>query len=181
MVVMVDPATSRYHVLEPLREFGLDHLQEQGDLEATEDRHLLWFLDLAERGAVALDGPEESKWSADLLRDYANFRVAHLTAIRRSDAARALLLVASLREFAFRRVEYEITSWADDAAALPEAEGDPNLATAFAVSAYGRWVQGDLGTAIELAKRALDISGASELSETGPARTSAGQCVLLPR
>ena len=69
MIVLVDPGTSRYRLLEPLREFGLDHLRSRGALEETEDRHLTWFLDLAERGALGLDSPDEAAWSAALERD----------------------------------------------------------------------------------------------------------------
>lgn len=167
MIVLVDPATSRYRLLEPLREFGLDHLCGRGALEQTEDRHMQWFLDLAERGAAGLDGPEEAAWSAAFERDYANFRAAHLTALHRNDAACALRLVTSLHEFAFRSVNYEITSWADASAALEEAQGNADLPTALAVSAYGRFVRGDMQAAVELARRALDLPGGSELSASG--------------
>ena len=126
-----------------------------------------WFLDLAERGAAGLDGPEEAAWSAAFERDYANFRAAHLTALLRNDAACALRLVTSLHEFAFRSVNYEITSWADASAALEEAQGNADLPTALAVSAYGRFVRGDMQAAVELARRALDLPGGSELSASG--------------
>ncbi len=167
MIVLVDANTSRYRLLEPLREFGLDHLSGRGALEETEDRHLRWFLALAERGATGLDSPEEAAWSAAFDRDYANFRAAHLTALQRHDAARALRLVSALREFAFRSVKYEITSWADASTALEEAQGEADLPTALAVSAYGRFVRGDRQSAVDLAHRALDIASESELSATG--------------
>jgi len=167
MIVLVDPRTSRYRLLEPLREFGLDHLRSRGALDETEDRHLAWFLDLAERGALGLDSPDEATWSAALERDYSNLRIAHLTALHHDDAARALRLVAALREFAFRRVNYEITSWAEASTALDAAEGDADLPTALAVSAYGRFVRGDMQNAVDLAHRALDISGGSALSASG--------------
>jgi predicted ATPase/DNA-binding SARP family transcriptional activator len=167
MIVLVDPGTSRYRLLEPLREFGLDHLRARGALDATEDRHVKWFLDLAERGATGLDSPEEAAWSAAFDRDYANFRAAHLTALNRRDAASALRLVAALREFAFRSVNYEITSWADASTALEEAQGHADFPTALAISAYGRFVRGDMQAAVDLARRALDIAGGSELSANG--------------
>jgi predicted ATPase/DNA-binding SARP family transcriptional activator len=164
MIVLVDPNTSRYRVLEPLREFGLDHLRNSGLLEATEDRHLHWFVDLAERGAAGLDSPEEAVWSAALDRDFANFRVAHLTALQRHDAAGAIRLVASLREFAIRSVNYEIMSWADASTSAEQAHETPDFPTALALSAYGRFVRGDMQTAVDFARRALDASGGSELS-----------------
>lgn len=167
MIALVDPVASRYRILEPLREFGLDHLRSSGALEATEDRHLRWFCDLARRGEAGLDSSDEAAWSTALDRDLANFRVAHRTAIERCDATSALSLVASLREFAFRRVNYEITSWADTSVDLADAHDGSDLPTAIAVSAYGRFVRGDMQTAIELAHRALEILAEAELSDSG--------------
>ncbi len=167
MIALVDSATSRYRLLEPLREFGLDHLRASGVLEATETQHLQWFRNLADRSEAGLDSADEAAWSVALERDFANFRAAHRTAIERGDATNALGLVASLREFAFRRINYEITSWADASVELPEACDSPDLPTALAVSAYGRFVRGDMQTAIELAHRALDVHGASEPSASG--------------
>jgi len=151
MVLLVDPIGSRYRMLAPLRVFGLDRLREH----------------LAERGAAGLDSPDEATWSALLHRDYDNFRVALRTAADRSDAASALRLVASMREFAFRRVNYEITSWADEAVGLPGARSNPDLPTVLAVSAYGSFVRGDMETAVEVALRALATPGSSDLSQSG--------------
>lgn len=167
MVVLVDGVLPRYRVLEPLREFGLDRLRERGMLDSAEDRHLDWFLDLATRGSFGLDTAEEPMWSSNILRDFDNFRAAHLTALRRDDAPSALRLVASLREFAFRRVQYEVTSWADASTALAGARGHPDLPTVLAISAYGRFVRGDMEAAISLARRALDVEGDGDLSLSG--------------
>lgn len=167
MIALVDPVSARYRLLEPLREFGLDHLRSRGSLNATERRHLRWFRDLAERGAAGLDGPDEAAWSVALDRDFANFRVAHRTAVERGDAASALGLVASLREFAFRRINYEITAWADVSVELAGAGEAPDFATVIAVSAYGRFVRGDMQSAIDLADRSLAVDGDSELSDSG--------------
>ena len=171
MVVFVDPGPPRYRLLEPLREFGLDRLRERGALAGVEDRHLTWFVDLAERGAVGLDTVDEGSWSVALDRDFENMRAAHVTALARRDADRALRLVGSLAEFAFRRVRYEVESWADAAAALPEAAGHPERPTALAVSAYGCFVRGDMDRAIELALEALD---GVQLSERGLAERVLG-------
>lgn len=167
MVVLVDPETSRYQLLESLREFGLDQLGIRAALDAAEDRHLRWFVDLGERSALGLDSPQEATRSADLQRDYDNFRAAHLTAVRRGDADRALRLVAALREFAFRRINYEIMSWADASVALEDSDGHALLPVALGIVAYGAFVRGDMSTAIERADEALRVSDDSELSTSG--------------
>jgi tetratricopeptide (TPR) repeat protein len=171
MVVFVDPGPPRYRLLEPLREFGLDRLRDHGVLEAIEDRHLTWFVDLAERGAVGLDTADEASWSMALDRDFENFRAAHLTALARHDSDSALRLVGSLAEFGFRRVRYEVENWADASAALPGAGAHPERSTALAVSAYGRFVRGDMEGAIELALEALD---GVEVSDRGLAERVLG-------
>ena len=171
MVVFVDPGPPRYRLLEPLREFGLDRLRDRDMLEAVEDRHLTWFVEMAERGAGGLDTADEASWSMALDRDFENLRAAHLTALARHDADRALRLVGSLAEFAFRRVRYEVESWADASVALPQADGHPERSTALAVSAYGRFVRGDMEGAIELALEALD---GVEVSDRGLAERVLG-------
>lgn len=167
MVVMVDARRPRYRLLEPLREFGLDRLHERGMVEAIEDRHLEWFLDLAERASAGLDGPDEPLWSDGLDRDYDNLRAAHLIAIRRGEVRSALRLVAALAEFAFRRIKYEVTSWAETSASLAGVHDHPDLPTVLAVSAYGHFVQGDMDAAIRLSHQALDAQTVGDRSDSG--------------
>jgi len=174
MVQLVDVTTQRYRVLAPLREFGADRLSERQVLEETENRHLDWFIDLADRGEHGLDTPEEASWSTALHDDYDNLRAAYRTAVQRGDLNVAMGLIASLREFAFRRVNYELTSWADEVVDLVGNETAPHLPTALAVSAYGSFVRGDMDTAITVAHDALQVSGASELSESGLAERVLG-------
>jgi len=165
MIVLIDPIRPRYRMLEPLREFGHRLLCEHGLVNATEDRHLNWFIALAEAGEAGLDGTDEPMWSDDLDREFDNFRVAHVAAIGRNDPARALALVALLSEFATRRVQYEITTWAEASLELPNIGGNPNLATTIGLAAYGRFVRGDMAGAVELAQRGVDAD--ADVSQSG--------------
>ncbi|MEQ8716608.1 MAG: BTAD domain-containing putative transcriptional regulator [Acidimicrobiales bacterium] len=167
MVILTDPRVPRYRLLEPLREFGLDRLADSGDLAAVELRHLSWFVDLAERGAQGLDTPEEAVWSAWFDRDFDNLRSAHLFSLRTADTDRALRLVAALREFGFRGVQYEVMAWAAAVADLPGAGEHPEYPTVLAMCAYGHWVRGDLDAAIQLAGQALEAERADGVSDSG--------------
>lgn len=167
MVVLVDPSRPRYRVLEPLREFGHDRLVDSDATNATEQRHLDWFLGLAQAGADGLDSPDELLWSDDLEREFDNFRAAHITAITRGDATRALSLVTCLSEFAIRRVQYEITTWAEATIELAGVDDEPNLPFAIGLAAYGRFVKGDMEQAVVLASRAVEIEGEREASASG--------------
>ncbi len=184
MVLLADPDRSRYRLLEPLREFGVDRLRAREGLVGAERRHLDWYLGLAERGGVGLDGPDEAMWSDTLARDHDNFRAAHLAAVRMGDADSALRIVCALREYAFRRIRYEVTSWAEVSASLEGAAGHPALADTLGVSAYGRFVRGDMDAAIELARAAL-VSGdgdAPVLSSSGlPERVLGNALFYLAR
>ena len=103
---------------------GTDFSANMSRVDATEDRHLDWFIALAEAGEAGLDGTDEPMWSDDLDREFDNFRVAHVTAVGRNDPARALAIVALLSEFATRRVQYEITTWAEASLELPNIAGE---------------------------------------------------------
>ena len=113
MVQLVDPDEPRYRLLETLREFGQERLRDTGSLEPVEERHRAWFLEVAERAAVELDGPDEGRWAARIDRDLDNLRAAHGSAVRAGDLTVAAGLVASLREYSFRRVRYEIAGWGE--------------------------------------------------------------------
>lgn len=182
MVVFIDPTGPRYRLLEPLREFGRDRLHQRRALEATEDRHLAWFRDLAEQGGRGIDGPNEPQWSRILDHNGDNLRAAHATALRRGDTDSAMQIIASLREHSFRRIRYEIVAWAEDTLAMPEAMTHPLATTALAVTAYGRFVTGDMEAAIELALRAVADQHGEGRFESGLAERVLGNaCFYLDR
>ena len=166
MVQLVDADVPRYRLLETLREFGLDQLTES-ERETLRDRHCSWYLDVAERGAVGLAGPDEADDVARLSRDFDNLRAAHLTALERRDPDTALRLVAALREFAFRNLRSEITTWAEEAMAVRGAADHPRYPVVCSVVAYGRFVRGDLEGALELGERALAAAEAMGVDGSG--------------
>lgn len=156
MVERSDADGPRYAVLETLREFGRGQLEDAGTLAEVERRHLEWYLELAKRGACGLDGPDEGLWSARLDLEIENFRVAHAHAIRAGDPDSAAMLVAELREHAFRHIRYEVCSWAE--ATIPHLRDEhPLYAVVLGVSAYGHWARGDLDRAVEQAELAVAL------------------------
>jgi predicted ATPase/DNA-binding SARP family transcriptional activator len=169
MVQLVDEDLPLYRLLETLREYGRNRLGE--DERATvRARHAQWYLDVAERCAQALAGPDEAAAVMMLDRDFDNLRAAHLWSVEHVDIDVALRLVAGLREYSFRCMHAEITSWAETAIALPQARIHERFPVATAVAAYGRFVRGDLEGAIELGESAraaanelaVDCSGLAE-------------------
>jgi hypothetical protein len=69
-------------------------------------------------------------------------------------------VVVGAREFAFRRMHYEVFTWAEatlDAIAAAAADLHPLRPTVLAIAGYGRFVRGDLDQAMVLAEQSLAV------------------------
>jgi len=151
MVIARDgPGRSRYLVLETLRAYGRDRLDEAGLVDRLARRHAAYFTALAEQGARAVQGAEERSWVERVLPDYDNLRTAFERALADRDADLALRLVTSLPELAHLRVGYESASWAERTLDLADP-AHPLFAAAAGAAARGAWNRGDFARARTLA------------------------------
>ena len=66
----------RFLLLETLREFGLECLDDQSQRDALARRHAEYFQTLAERAERKLKGPEQASWLDRVEMDHGNFRAA---------------------------------------------------------------------------------------------------------
>src|SRR5215472_1549883 len=66
----------RLLMLETIREYALERLVDSGELEATQERHALYYLALAEQGEPELFGYQQRLWMGRLIWDAENFRAA---------------------------------------------------------------------------------------------------------
>jgi tetratricopeptide (TPR) repeat protein len=64
----------RYRMLEPVRQYGRERLDEGGETERVRDRHARHYLKLAEAARPNLVGPEEAAWLARLEEEHDNLR-----------------------------------------------------------------------------------------------------------
>ncbi|MGB8196932.1 MAG: BTAD domain-containing putative transcriptional regulator [Acidimicrobiales bacterium] len=166
MVQLVDEDLPRYRLLETLREYGRDRLSDE-DRSLVRARHAAWYLEVAERCALMLAGPDELTAIQMLDRDFDNMRAAHRWSIERRDTDSALRLVAALREYSFRCMHTEIASWADTAAELPDASAHDRYPVVVGVASYSRYVRGDLEGAIELGERAVAAAHRLRVDSSG--------------
>jgi predicted ATPase/DNA-binding SARP family transcriptional activator len=173
MVQLVDENLPRYRLLETLREYGRDRLEE-AERNRVRGRHAAWYLEVAENCAGLLAGPDEPSAIRMLDRDFDNFRAAHRWSIENLDIDTALRLVAGLREYSFRCMHAEIASWADVAIGLPGACGHERYPVVVGVAAYGRFVRGDLEGAIELGEQAVDAAHQLHVDSSGLAERALG-------
>ena len=66
----------RYQMLETVREFGLERLEESGDAASTRRSHATWYVELAETAKPMLDGGDQVKWQERLESELPNIRSA---------------------------------------------------------------------------------------------------------
>ena len=79
-LVTVDPDGSeegtRYGMLEPVRQYAREKLEEGGEEEETRRRHTAYYLAVAERAGAELWGPGQGGWLERLERENGNLRAA---------------------------------------------------------------------------------------------------------
>src|SRR4051794_23922550 len=145
----------RYRLLETLREFGREHLVASPEYDALRAAHAAEHAELADDAERGLGGPDEAAWVVEIDATFDDMREAHGAAVAAGDVDRAMRLVVGLREYAWRRIRYELLTWADATIAMPGAAEHPQYPIALAAVAYGRFVRGDLHGAIEVGEEAL--------------------------
>ncbi len=115
----------RYRMLETIREYALEKLDEAGELEATRGAHARWFAELAARADPELRGPRQREWLARLRADRDDVFAALRWLGDTGDARGALRLTVDLLWFwMLTGAPDEAQAWVEFAAALP-GEADP--------------------------------------------------------
>ena len=104
---------TRYHLLEPLRQYAAARVSADETTEAG-GRHSRYFQDLAERAAPELRGPSQLEWLARLETEHDNLRVALAWGLEAGDADLAQRTAAALMWFwIIRRHGAEAAEWYD--------------------------------------------------------------------
>ena len=99
MVVAASGVHSRYRLLETLRAYGRSRTEAEGVDLALARRHATYYVELAERAAHGVQGPDERAWVEEALADYDNLRAAFLQARADRNWDLAVRLVAPSRNW----------------------------------------------------------------------------------
>ncbi len=89
---------SRYHRLETIRQYAREKLFDTDEVVSLRDKHLTYFVGLAERADVELQGRAQKKWLARLEAEHDNLRAALEWSLKSQPEA-GLRIAAALREF----------------------------------------------------------------------------------
>jgi non-specific serine/threonine protein kinase len=134
----------RYGLLETVRQYAWERLRAwptggRPESGATQDRHLVWSLALAEDAAAALTGPAQGDWLARLESEHDNLRVALAYSLAQpAQAQQGLALAGALWRFWFLRGHLgEGRRWLEDALAQTPEEGDAAAVRARALHGAG--------------------------------------------
>ena len=91
-------AETRYRLLETVRQYAREKLLEAGEGISIRDRHLNYFMQLAERAEPEFIGPDQVRWMKRMDMELDNLRVALEWALER-DVQAGLRLASALRWF----------------------------------------------------------------------------------
>ncbi|MEP7083486.1 MAG: tetratricopeptide repeat protein, partial [Betaproteobacteria bacterium] len=103
-LVVADVDTGRYRLLETVRDYARGRLADAGEAAATEDRHLTFYLALAERARSEFFGAQQVSWLARLDDERENLLAAHACCVRDQTRGHAgLQLVTAMKQYLHRR------------------------------------------------------------------------------
>jgi predicted ATPase/DNA-binding SARP family transcriptional activator len=145
---------TRYRLLETLRGYGLERLEERGELAASRTRHARWAVDLVTQAADGLCGADEARWAAALDLHLDDLRAAH-SWLSGHDTRLSLRMTAELHWYALSRCQSEVFRWADVSAAAAAGSNSPFYPEALASAAFGAIYRGDLQGGDTAAQAAL--------------------------
>jgi len=110
--------TTRYHLLETLRQFGEERLLAAGDAARVSARHTAWYAGFMERAWRGLWGVDDARWAAAVGAEFENLRVAVHAAIDRNDREALASLIRPHLWWAWHTMRYEVGDWAEAALAV---------------------------------------------------------------
>lgn len=151
-------AAGRYELHEHLRQYGMQKLEEAGQTEATADRHLAYFLSLAETAEPHLQEAHSTAWLDRLQAEHDNLRAALSWSLAGGSSEGGLRLAAALWVFWWVRGHTgEGRAWL--AALLAPNGSAPPTQRARALRAAGAlaYYQADLLAAEQQLRRALAL------------------------
>jgi len=114
----------RFAMLETIREYAWEHLAASGEAERIRDRHLEYYVALAERAKALFRTPQAPAWFGAVEQEYENFRAVMRWASERAHVDAELRLASAICRFwSFRGNVGEGYKWVD--AALAKSDGAP--------------------------------------------------------
>jgi non-specific serine/threonine protein kinase len=150
--------TTRFAMLETVREYALEQLAVHGDDRAVAERLARWCLQLANSSEPAMTTPTATIWLARLALERDNIRTALAWAIDSGEARTAQALAGAYFWMWLRRYPHEGRIWLERALTVSGGDASEERARAlYALGALAFWVDGDATRGIPLIAESLAI------------------------
>ena len=158
-LVVTDEDGDRYRMLETVREYAREKLNESGNAEAASEQHRDHFLALAEEADPKLLGPEQAEWLARLDDEHDNMRAALACSVLATGNAEGLRLCFALQRFWLTRgYIVEGADWCSRVLAKSDpAEQTPERAKVINVAGKLAYYQSDYSQARAQYEKSLAI------------------------
>jgi predicted ATPase/DNA-binding SARP family transcriptional activator/DNA-binding CsgD family transcriptional regulator/Tfp pilus assembly protein PilF len=126
----------RFRMLEPVRQYGRERLEESGAAEWVRERHAKYYLALAQEAEPELEGADQIRWMDRLEAEHDNLRAVLSWALEGGQAELGLRLAGALRLFWVGRNHYrEGRRWYEEG--LKRGHSAPQLVRAKALVGAG--------------------------------------------
>ncbi|MEV4259333.1 hypothetical protein AB0J52_39760, partial [Spirillospora sp. NPDC049652] len=137
-LVMADgDAEPRYRLLETVRVYARERLDETGETAATRAEHAAHYLELAETAEPQLRRSDQLLWIERLTAERDNFNAAFQTVVDTRDVRTGLRLVTALVWFwLMRDLEREACAWATAVHRIAGDEPPPGLGEEYAICVF---------------------------------------------
>ncbi|MDP9353459.1 MAG: tetratricopeptide repeat protein, partial [Chloroflexota bacterium] len=148
----------RFLMLETLREYALERLEESGEAEETRKRHVEYYLALAENAEPELRGPRQSEWLERLEEEHNNLRATLRWALDRGEVQTVVRLGWALGIFWWIHVhQREGRRWMEEALATREALPGHMRARALVVAGCMAFGQGHYEWSASRGEESLEL------------------------
>jgi predicted ATPase len=160
VVLDAAPAPGRYRLLETVRQYGAEKLQDAGEVGDVRRRHRDWFLALAEQAEPELRGPNQRIWFDRLETEHDNLRAAfEWTMTEVGGREEGLRLATALGTFWRGHGHWsEPYAWLEAGLTSSDDVAPSTHAKALAAAAGLAWRVGQDERAIALAEEGLALS-----------------------
>ncbi|MBW3631729.1 MAG: tetratricopeptide repeat protein, partial [Chloroflexi bacterium] len=147
----------RFLMLETVREFGLEHLDESGEANAVSSRHATYFTTWVETAEPGLRGPRQVELLGQMDVEQDNLRTAMGWTLRHAPEMALRLATAQHWYWFLRGHVREGRTWLERALAA-SASSDERQTMALNWASFLAWNQSDLGVARARAEEALTLA-----------------------
>jgi predicted ATPase/class 3 adenylate cyclase len=155
LVVVDDDAGVRYRLLETIRQYARERLEDSGHTSTVRRSHADHYVAVAETAGPHLRSSDQLTWATIVARDTDNFRAALDWAVETPSPDHALRLVAPLLVTGLP-IGWTAVDWADTARTIPGAAEHPLFPHVVAFAALRATLRGDLERAAVLAANAQE-------------------------